>query len=277
MSSANDIVRIKSIGINRASTFRGFCQKHDKEIFEPIEDHALQLTQKHLLLLNYRSLSKEMYYFIQLLANYKRWFVDPHSDDPNLYGMLARTLSVQTGSFSWLMDFTQWTEMRDALKNSNFSQTFYFAFEFDRAPDILTCAAIPPTTDVYRNELQVPFNHHQLDTISISLLPYQGSKGVAIFAWHGNSKVNELFIKALQSVPCCDVPDTIVRFLFHNVKDIYFSPRWWSRLTTEAQESLSQRLLHAFRGRPACYTDSEYDGHKYVDWNVTGVKTNLKL
>ncbi len=182
LSSPSDIVRMELTGINIASTFRGFCARHDKELFAPIEDYPLQLNKKHALLLNYRSLSREAYMMVQLLANYKRHFVDKDVDDPTYYARLGVFFHLQTGTHCWFTDYRQMSEMREAISDSSFSQTSFFAIEFDRAPDILACASITPTIDVHGKELQAPFQGYLLDTISVSLLPYSGGKGVAVFA-----------------------------------------------------------------------------------------------
>lgn len=274
-NSPSDIVRIQLTGINNASTFRGFCARHDNELFAPIEDCPLQLNGEHALLLNYRSLSREVYLFVQLLANYKRYFVDEEVDDPKIYALLSTFFHLQTGTHCWNADFGQISSMREAISNSNFSQTSFFAIEFDRVPDILACASITPTVDVHGNGLQTPFRGHLLDTISVSLLPYSDGKGVAVFAWHGKSTTNEKLVESLRTTAYGDIPDTIVRFLFHHVKDIFFSPHWWDALSPDEQVSLSQRLLHSFRGRPSCYIDSDSDGNCYVDWKVTNIKASV--
>ena len=49
------------MSINKASTFSGFCNFHDNEIFEPIEKRALEICRKHIFLLSYRGLSREIY------------------------------------------------------------------------------------------------------------------------------------------------------------------------------------------------------------------------
>lgn len=50
------------IGRNKASTFEGLCSKHDKELFEVIDDFEFDITnQKQLFLLAYRSVAKELH------------------------------------------------------------------------------------------------------------------------------------------------------------------------------------------------------------------------
>jgi hypothetical protein len=53
---------LRSIGRNDASTFPGFCQKHDSEIFKPIDTKPLDVKDgEQLFLLAYRSVSRELH------------------------------------------------------------------------------------------------------------------------------------------------------------------------------------------------------------------------
>ncbi len=51
----------KKEGINKFSTFSGFCGKHDKEIFQPIEDKAFNGTDEQMNIYAYRSTTKELH------------------------------------------------------------------------------------------------------------------------------------------------------------------------------------------------------------------------
>lgn len=51
----------KQEGIKKFSTFSGFCGKHDKEVFQPIEDKCFECTEEQLNLYAYRAISKELY------------------------------------------------------------------------------------------------------------------------------------------------------------------------------------------------------------------------
>ena len=54
-------LRFEKIGINKASTFRGFCAKHDKQLFSCFEDISFIGTQEQCTALTYRSVAKEIY------------------------------------------------------------------------------------------------------------------------------------------------------------------------------------------------------------------------
>src|SRR5690606_594555 len=57
----NGKLTLEKIGINKASTFTGFCSVHDKELFSPLEDEEIILSDKQLFLLAYRGFCRELF------------------------------------------------------------------------------------------------------------------------------------------------------------------------------------------------------------------------
>ena len=51
---------VNKVGIKEASTFRGFCSKHDNELFAPIERNPFRATPEQIALLGYRTLCYEL-------------------------------------------------------------------------------------------------------------------------------------------------------------------------------------------------------------------------
>ena len=49
------------LGINKASTFTGFCSRHDDAIFAPLEKDVFRGTLEQCFLLGYRALVREIY------------------------------------------------------------------------------------------------------------------------------------------------------------------------------------------------------------------------
>jgi hypothetical protein len=69
-TAANDIssviqnqgeITLKLTGLKTATTFTGFCNRHDTEIFKPIETVPFNPSSEHAFLLAYRVLCKELY------------------------------------------------------------------------------------------------------------------------------------------------------------------------------------------------------------------------
>jgi hypothetical protein len=49
------------IGVNKATTFYGFCNTHDAKLFAPLENEDFTASPKQIALLGYRAVSREMY------------------------------------------------------------------------------------------------------------------------------------------------------------------------------------------------------------------------
>ena len=49
------------IGVNEASTFFGFCDRHDSRVFRPLESGAFNFTPERVALLGYRAICRESY------------------------------------------------------------------------------------------------------------------------------------------------------------------------------------------------------------------------
>jgi hypothetical protein len=68
----NEIVDLKAIGRNSASTFTGFCSHHDIETFKPIENLDLKLTYEHIFLHGYRAFNSSFHHFCEYYQGHLR-------------------------------------------------------------------------------------------------------------------------------------------------------------------------------------------------------------
>ena len=55
------LVEMQRRGVSAVSTFRGFCAKHDAEIFDPIENHPFSMSKEQVFLLMFRTVAKELF------------------------------------------------------------------------------------------------------------------------------------------------------------------------------------------------------------------------
>lgn len=54
-------IQFKKVGTKKFSTFSGFCQKHDKCIFQPIEDKVFTNSLEQRMIYSYRAITKELH------------------------------------------------------------------------------------------------------------------------------------------------------------------------------------------------------------------------
>lgn len=57
----DELMRMSRKGVSAVSTFRGFCARHDAEIFDPIENHEFAMTKEQTFLLMFRTVAKELF------------------------------------------------------------------------------------------------------------------------------------------------------------------------------------------------------------------------
>ncbi len=268
------LVVAQRIGISRASTFTGFCSVHDKQLFAPIEDHPLQLIRRHAFLLAYRCLSRERFGKRRLAE------LDTKSA---ANGIIPKEMSrdIQFAADLAEKDLSFFDDMGNAILRNKYSDTRFYAIEFDSVPEIMCSGGTNVIYDfggnMVQNMYKEPDRSEPFDTITLSLLPFGDSHGVAVFAWYGKSTVNERFIKSLHNTPKRDIPNMLIRFLFYNFENIFWSPSWWQNLPEKAQGTLLNFWDHR-QFHPEPYYDLTPDGNSYVNWKVVGKqKNNLGL
>ena len=264
------LVKAKKEGIRQASTFSGYCQSHDNQMFAPIEDHPLELTRRHAFLLAYRAISRERFGKLRMAE------LIPKSVD-------AGTISGEDGQLMQFgtaladQDAHIFNEMKDAYMKGNLSRTKFYSVEFDAVPDIMCSSSTNVIFDfegnIIQNMYKDPARERPFDIISLSTLPRDEGRGVAIFAWYGKSTVNEKFIKSLHKLPKRDIPNILVRFLFYNFENIFWSPAWWKKLPEAAQNNLLSLAEHR-NFHPEPFYDLRPDGHRYVNWKAVGKRKN---
>ncbi|NQX98504.1 MAG: SEC-C domain-containing protein, partial [Flavobacteriales bacterium] len=152
---ANGKIIVSKFSIKNSSTFYGFCAKHDKELFEVIDDEFI-LDNKQIFLNLYRTISKELYK--------KRNISNHHVKNMPQYSIGLEPLhaKVYKENLVYLTDYTK-LAVRDLefLKNKldlklvdkNFSNIKYYALIINKIPDIMNTFPWNVTIDVNNNKL----------------------------------------------------------------------------------------------------------------------------
>ena len=262
------IPHVKDIGIRQASTFYGFCNYHDDQLFAPFEKRPLTLNRENALLLAFRGMSIHMYYKRRRKATDLFGNVSNHLVPSDLQGYDELTRS----GLKRLLHFAEQTydQMGKAILKRHFSNAYYYALILDRVPDIL-CSEASIINFGFDRSL-VREKPQPYDFLTLSLLPYRQRSGIAIFAWHGKCKTNEKFLKSLMSLGKREVPDAIARFAFAYLNNFYFSPKWWRQLSEEKKCCLMNKAVNR-----TLIPDLTADGNKYVDWKIKEIMSSFKL
>jgi hypothetical protein len=266
------------IGINQASTFTGFCSKHDNDIFFELEKTDFQGTSEQCFLLGYRTVSRELF----MKASSNKLFETKSVNlakgrDIEQQKRLNLIISgLREGIDAGLRDIKYYKSIYDdILISKRFNDIRSYQIHFDGPPPIMASGSIFPEYDFEGNLLQdltdVKTTPHIINFTSF----FTGIHGAFVFSWipQCDAKCNN-FIESLDMKQDKDIANYIIRFLFEYCENLCISPDWWENKDASIKVALQKRMVASCNfniGRKNnCLCD---DGIKYDLWKVVKRKT----
>jgi hypothetical protein len=271
----NGDLSVELIGINNASTFRGFCSKHDSATFAPIETADLVLTDEQAFLLAYRPLCKELY---AKEAQMESMALIRQSDKGR-----STIEQVATQQFASLMEAGIEAGLKDLRRHkaafdselvaSDFAQMRFVLVRLDCVPDIMCSAVLQPDYSFEGEVIQdIGDLSVELQLVSVTLAA-TATGGAAVFAWRADSDAAaSQLVDSLLRISHEQIPHAIVRYILSNVENAFFRPQWWEGLSTEQREYASARLKQNVG--PDDTVGSRYledDSLRIVNWQIAGI------
>lgn len=258
------------IGVKKASTFTGFCSKHDNKTFEPIEKTSFLPCAQHAFLLGYRALCRELFgkrAMIEAVQNLKTMDRGRSLGAQVSFHRVLR--KIETGAKLGLRDIEHYKSIYDnILISMDYSLVRYYIVEFGATPEVLGSAAQFPSFDFEGNRLQSLRSQQVLDKVEFSVVATV-TGGAAVFTWMGDSEPVGRMIRSLDAHSDQDITSAFVRYAFEFFENVYFSPDWWENLDAGARAKLQARTTGAATlsevRRSDCLVD---DGLRPVSWPV---------
>lgn len=266
------------IGVNSASTFSGFCNVHDNEVFAPIEKSEIVFLREQIFLFTYRALCRELYFKVghRKVLDHVR-LADKGRPVPDQMFVQWHLDGVIEGADAGLRDLQGYKKRLDAqLSSKTYDQVDYCVIEFKAPPTIMCAGGFNTEYDFQGNTLQLLGDvDTAVDLITCSLIGYE-DKGAAILAWPAECMFARKLVESFLKIDPARMPDALVRLVFECSENVFFSESWWCDLPKPAKDSIRSRILSgagmAVPRGSNCLTD---DGIQYVGWEVVGVRHSL--
>lgn len=267
----NGILYPEKIGIRQASTFTGFCKKHDDELFVDIEKKPFTFTKRECFLHAYRALIRE--YFTKRAVVNTAGFRSQFDSGRKLEEQIAFqkiNKGFSVGSEAGLKDIkSQKEDFETILATKSYENVNAIVLRFQKYPSVLASGGKSP---VYcfdgGKRLQ--------DLADLSITPcaiYYNAfcsedNGYFVFTWLKHSdNVCRPFVESLKRIERKELSNAIIRFLFSSCENIYMAPIWWEALNDYKRNTLISRLATAVdltKGYISSYLMD--DEIQYNDW-----------
>lgn len=256
------------------STFRGFCGKHDKQIFAPIDDFLLAPTLEQITLYAYRSLCREVFVKENAVTLFQELTKRLSGNEANR-AVVNSTLQGSTLALKNLLRHK--TNYELLLKSKCFATMKSVLFHSCQKPSVVFSGLLFPDYDFLGTVLQdLTDQSLERNLITFSFAPM--SDGWAfLLAWHeDSSKTCVPLVRSLatQVSDGGNLGDFLFRFVLASCENLAMSPTWWeARSKTQRAEiehlaaygiKLSSRLRNNYltQGVEGC---SEWEFDRVID------------
>ena len=237
-SLSGPVLCTEKIGINKASTFSGFCSHHDKTLFAPIEDYNFESSPHHCFLVAYRGVCREVFSkvaasnILNLLKD-----LDKGKELTTQQNIQSQSKKLNTNNNVTTTDLHYIKSKLDLILSSkSYHLLNNLIIELQAPPPIMGSSIVAPTFDFNGISLQ-KFSSCQDDIpdyVAINAFS-SNQKGYLVFSWldeHSKS----CSILAKQILEKQTNSNTLAAFMLALIENIYLSPIWWSQLNNKQQQ-----------------------------------------
>lgn len=267
----------KRIGIGKANTFMGFCEKHDSQLFEPIERNRIRPTAEQACLLAFRATARELLTkenarnSLELMNELER-DRPPNEKRAIEQYKLVHKVGMELGIRDLL---AQIEYLKVSILDRSFEDIAYLSFQINKIPEVMCSSVFQVDYDYDRNQLQdLAERDDPCEWMAVNILSHRGN-GIVLLTWPKSFLVSKQFIGSLLRQP--DIPNSIIRLVFDYVENHAFSPTWWDSLSVLKKKCLCRRAFDVYHRDAELNPTHLWDDRKhYVDWKIISSSTNVQ-
>jgi hypothetical protein len=257
-------------GVNRASTFSGFCSYHDKNVFSPVEDVPFEFTDEQCFLLAYRAQAREAFLKqaqLQSLGLTQDAARGRPLDQQRGFQKLVSKMS--KGTVAGADDTARHKLTYDAvLQSGDYSVVRSYIVELDRIPTVMCSGGLFPY-ECFDGSIAQDLMDTSVPAQAIYYNSFAaGDLGGVVFTWLPDSDAAcGHFVSTLEAISDDELTDALIRFFFEYCENVHLGPEWWEGLDPATRKALVRRLNTAANPltlrRRDCLAP---DGLRYDDW-----------
>lgn len=232
------------ISIHKASVFKGLCNKHDTEIFRPIDVEILDMDNKeHVFLLTYRSVMKELSTKIKVAGMTQSNFLakvdlgEISGEVPTIEGMYAVQL------YASAYEMYEYKKIFDEK---------YFAKEFDSLYSRYLILEGNPTfaTSAVFIPIEMALKEDAEEKLCVNIFPYQGKVFVLFSCLNKDAVYLDKYVDEIFNATDYYQKYLISKLVLRNCENTVFASNYynqWSQTKKDAILKFFHDTLYADR------------------------------
>lgn len=254
--TANAKFELNSIGRRKATTFTGFCGKHDNEIFKPIEENDYVIGNKEQeFLFAYRALAKEYHAkmseknlhdrFIELantggIEKLKKYFPGIRKyqikEIEEMYRMQKRAIddSIKTNEYYK-------NAMNMSLERKKFNRIYTMVITFDEEYPISVSSTFGLERDLNDNIVNnLKDFSKMIKPLMLTVIPQNGKTYILISCYQKDKELYRGFFKQLDTKEYEDKKVIISNIILTYCENFVVSPDAWEKREAEEKREMME-------------------------------------
>lgn len=232
------------ISIHKASVFKGLCNKHDTEIFRPIDVEILDMDNKeHVFLLTYRSVMKELSTKIKIAGMTQSNFLakvdlgEISREVPTIEGMYAVQL------YASAYEMYEYKKIFDEKYLAREFDSLYSRYLIlDGIPTFATSAVFTP--------IEIALKEDAEEKLCVNIFPYQGKVFVLFSCLNEDAVYLDKYVDEIFNATDYYQKYLISKLVLRNCENTVFAPNYynqWSQTKKDAILKFFHDTLYADR------------------------------
>lgn len=266
-------LELQRIGWRKASTFTGFCAKHDSQTFAPLENSQFTASTEQCFLIGYRALCHEVF---QKMGSVQATPAVRRIVDRGMPAWAQRRAQYihelsSAGVRHGLADRRLQKEKMDhSLLNGSYIGWTRALILFDGPLSVTSTGVITPTKDIFGKPLQELHREEIVEGLMFGMATTARGGGV-VFLWANSDPAPRAFVDSLLAVTEANLPGILIQVFFAYCENTFFSGEWWSSLSKDLQE----RVTSLAKIANPYYDDSlVFPPLPLVPWKITSINVS---
>ena len=231
---------LKPLGKAVASTFFGFCDFHDTELFSPVENFPFDTSDEHCFLHSYRSFAHS-YHRHKEFVKYTKTGSDYTHSLPK-YELIEMLRCAEMGINEMEIEKRKLDAM---IQSKTFDELEYLTYQLPEKFPIACSSLISPESS-YKG---FPMNNHSdsktpFSQIMLTVLPDQ-NETIIILACFSNDDKGKRFLDELAALADLPFKKAVSSLMINKAENTFFAPALWNGFGQKGQKQLCSELQEA--------------------------------